>query len=173
MGSYGATAYDVTGRRRFVLIVVCAVLLVIAAMALLSILFPDLAFGDHAEQSPTGGNGSGGAYADIDPTKMFSPDPTKQSPLFTGLAGILSTLTSTILLPVGVFFVSWRCVYLAACPMMMHVDPLNMLDSARYSGNRKGASGGHNGRGFIRNFARSSGDRYEAAQGFNDRRSSE
>ena len=62
--------------------------------------------------------------------------------IYTPLLNILDTITTVLLLPLGLLFVSWRMIYLAVFPLMMRMDPLHLVGSTRYSKGHEAANGG-------------------------------
>lgn len=79
---------------------------------------------DSDEQSP---------YLNFDVSKIFSSDGTTSgSGLWDGIIKVIRAVTTDVLLPVGILFVTWRVLYLAMFPMMANIDPLHMLENRRY-----------------------------------------
>jgi hypothetical protein len=81
-------------------------------------------------------SGQSSAYVGVDVKGVFSSDGTSDgNGLTKGIIEIIRFIVSYILLPLGIIFSLWRVVYLAICPMMLSIDPLDMMSNQRYKVN--------------------------------------
>ena len=75
-------------------------------------------------------------YLNFQTNKIFSPYPnnaTAGGTLANGFISIAQNVTTGILLPIGILMTTWRTIYLAIFPLMMKIDPLDLMRNGRYT----------------------------------------
>lgn len=96
---------------------------------------------DDYENRSSGGEDEN-TYYHFNPAKIFDTSGHSESDggIMGGFTGVIDFIITRIFLPLGIVLSTWRIAYLAIFPMIMNLDPLDLLNSPRY----KGASGKKN-----------------------------
>lgn len=109
-------------------------LLILTVISIIMFLFPSQAYAEYM-------NIDVGGVFDANTNSGSASNPT-ETPLWDGLVSIVQTVTTAIILPLGIIMSTWRVLYLAIFCFIAGVDPLKMKESGRYNEN----SGGDNTR---------------------------